>query len=149
MTVLLLLFFEGGAVITLCLPFFPISPFPFLPLPILVIPSPILPSSAMLGHQDGQVDFEVAYTQLATCTAGHHVRKARVRRLVDMITSHSKIHSLGMWCCAVLWWCRWRLCLSTYLSLNLSDNVFVLYCDSVIFPSSFMLFFFLFAFLFS
>ncbi|XP_050697415.1 uncharacterized protein CG3556-like isoform X2 [Eriocheir sinensis] len=49
---------------------------------------------SMLGHQEGQVDFEVAYAQLATCTAGHHVRKARVRRLVDMITAHQKIHSL-------------------------------------------------------
>lgn len=49
---------------------------------------------SMLGHQAGQVDFEVAYTQLATCTAGQHVRKAKVRRLVDMISAHGKIHSL-------------------------------------------------------
>ncbi|KAK8397336.1 hypothetical protein O3P69_004798 [Scylla paramamosain] len=49
---------------------------------------------SMLGHQAGQVDFEIAYTQLATCTAGQHVRKAKVRRLVDMISAHGKIHSL-------------------------------------------------------
>nr|XP_053648221.1 uncharacterized protein CG3556-like [Cherax quadricarinatus] len=49
---------------------------------------------AMLGHQEGEVDFEVAFAQLATCTAGHHVRKSRVRRLVDMTTDQSKIHSI-------------------------------------------------------
>ncbi|KAK4302691.1 hypothetical protein Pmani_025230 [Petrolisthes manimaculis] len=49
---------------------------------------------AMLGHQEGVVDFEVAYAQLATCTAGHHVRKSRVRRLLDMITDQRKIHSI-------------------------------------------------------
>lgn len=55
----------------------------------------------MLGHQEGVVDFEVAYAQLATCTAGHHVRKSRVRRLLDMITDQRKIHSIGRRCCTV------------------------------------------------
>ncbi|KAG7174955.1 Eukaryotic cobalamin-binding domain-containing protein [Homarus americanus] len=49
---------------------------------------------AMLGHQEGGVDFEVAFAQLATCTAGHHVRKSRIRRLVEMSTERNKIHSI-------------------------------------------------------
>ncbi|XP_071538689.1 LOW QUALITY PROTEIN: uncharacterized protein CG3556-like [Panulirus ornatus] len=49
---------------------------------------------AMVGHQEGVVDFEVAFAQLSICTAGHHVRKSRVRRLIDMTTDQSKIHSI-------------------------------------------------------
>ncbi|XP_047472912.1 uncharacterized protein CG3556-like [Penaeus chinensis] len=49
---------------------------------------------AMVEHQEGEVDFEVAFAQLATCTAGHHVRKSRIRKLLDIISDQNKIHSV-------------------------------------------------------
>ncbi|XP_069982267.1 uncharacterized protein CG3556 [Penaeus vannamei] len=49
---------------------------------------------AMVEHQEGEVDFEVAFAQLATCTAGHHVRKSRIRKLLDIISDQDKIHSV-------------------------------------------------------
>ncbi|XP_064097746.1 uncharacterized protein CG3556-like [Macrobrachium nipponense] len=49
---------------------------------------------AMVEHQAGVLDFEIAFAQLATCTAGHHVRKSRIRRLLDITTDPKKIHSV-------------------------------------------------------
>ncbi|XP_076036517.1 uncharacterized protein CG3556 [Oratosquilla oratoria] len=49
---------------------------------------------AMMEHQDAAVDFEVSFAQLAVCTAGRHVRKSHVRRLLDITTDQSKIHSV-------------------------------------------------------
>ena len=51
--------------------------------------------TALLEHQEGGVDFEVAFSQLATCTAGKHVRKSRVRKLLDIISDQRSIHSVG------------------------------------------------------
>ncbi|KAK7085934.1 hypothetical protein SK128_008852, partial [Halocaridina rubra] len=50
---------------------------------------------AIVEHHgiDG-MDFEVAFAQLATCTAGHHVRKSRVRKLLDITSDQKRIHSV-------------------------------------------------------
>ncbi|ROT71555.1 hypothetical protein C7M84_010133 [Penaeus vannamei] len=47
----------------------------------------------MVEHQEGS-GLEVAFAQLATCTAGHHVRKSRIRKLLDIISDQDKIHSV-------------------------------------------------------
>ncbi|XP_068216289.1 uncharacterized protein CG3556-like [Palaemon carinicauda] len=49
---------------------------------------------AMLVHEDEGVDFEVVFAQLATCTSGHHMRRYRLRRLVDIVNDRHKSPSV-------------------------------------------------------
>ncbi|XP_018011956.1 uncharacterized protein CG3556-like [Hyalella azteca] len=49
---------------------------------------------SLLEHQDGIVDFEVAFGQLAVCSAGRKVRKRSIRTLLSIIADQRKIHSI-------------------------------------------------------
>ncbi|CAL4068472.1 unnamed protein product, partial [Meganyctiphanes norvegica] len=57
---------------------------------------------AMLEHEQEGVDFTTAFAQLATCTAGRHVRKSRIRRLLDIVTDHHKIHAVDTMAVTIL-----------------------------------------------
>jgi len=62
----------------------------------LNINSPIILLLGSLQHHDPELDFEFAFSSLAVCSSGAHVRKRQIRRLMD-IADRASDHNVGKW----------------------------------------------------